>query len=122
MLNAIILEGQLLLLVFLGFFGASIFLLLGKWGCLDVIFAVFLLESLYSACGIDIFLLAGIERMAHRADLRVDFFGGAAGLEGIAAAAVNHDLIVFWMYFFFHNYSSPDTYRQDSNNINGILQ
>ncbi len=94
----------------------------GSLGSFDVIFAVFLLESLYSAGGIDIFLLAGIERMAHRADLRVDFFGGAAGFEGIAAAAVNHDLIVFWMYFFFHNYSSPDTYRQDSNNINGILQ
>jgi hypothetical protein len=33
----------------------------------------------------------------------VDFFGGAAGLEGVAAAAMNHDLIVFWMYSFFHN-------------------
>jgi len=78
-----------LLLVFLGF--------------LDVVFAIFLLESLYSAGGIDIFLLAGIERMAHRAYLSVDFFDGTAGLESIAAAAVNNDLVVFWMYFFFHN-------------------
>ncbi len=122
MLSAVILEGQLLLLVFFGFFGAPSFRLFGNLGCLDIIFAVFLLESLYSAGGIDIFLLAGIERMAHRAYLGVDFFGGAAGFEGIATAAVNHYFIVFWMYFFFHNYSSPDTYRQDSNNINGILQ
>ena len=54
MLSAIILEGQLLLLVFFG-----------SLGSFDVIFAVFLLESLYSAGCIDVFLLAGIERMAH---------------------------------------------------------
>ncbi len=98
-----------MLLVFLGFFRVPIFRLFGRWGRLDVIFAIFLLEPLYSAGGIDVFLLAGIERMAHRAYLGVDFFGGTAGLEGVTAAAVNHDLIVFWMYFFFHNYSSPDT-------------
>ena len=89
MLNAVILEGQLLLLVFLGF--------------LDVIFAVFLLESLYSTGGVDIFLLAGIERMAHRAYLGVYFLDSAAGFESVAAAAMNHYLIVFWMYSFFHN-------------------
>jgi hypothetical protein len=72
-------------------------------GGFDVIFAVFLLESLYSAGCIDIFLLAGIERMAHRANFGVDFFDGTAGLEGVAAAAMNHYLIVFWMYSFFHN-------------------
>ncbi len=59
------LKGQLLLLVFFGFLGTPIFQLFGGWGGLDVIFAVFLLESLYSAGRIDIFLLAGIERMAH---------------------------------------------------------
>jgi len=37
----------------------------GGWAGLDVIFAVFLLETLYSAGGIHVFLLAGIERMAH---------------------------------------------------------
>jgi len=95
MLNAVILEGQLLLLFFLGF--------------LDVVFAVFFLEPLYSAGGIDVFLLAGIEWMAHRAYLGVDFFDGTAGLEGITAAAVNHYLLVFWMYTFLHNYSSPET-------------
>jgi hypothetical protein len=103
MLNAVILEGQLLLLVFLGFLGAPIFRLFGKLGGLDVIFPVFLLESLYSAGGVDVFLLAGIERMAHRADFGVDFLDGTAGLERIAAAAMDHYLIVFWMYSFFHN-------------------
>lgn len=92
MLNAVILEGQLLPLVFFG-----------SLGSFDVIFAVFLLESLYSAGRIDIFLLTRIERMAYRANFSVDFFVGTAGLESIAAAAMNHDLIVFWMYSFFHN-------------------
>jgi hypothetical protein len=84
-----------LLLVFLGLF--------------DVIFAVLLLESLYSACGIDKFLLARIERMAHRAYLRVDFFRRAAGLERIAATTMNHRPTVFWMYVFSHNDSSFKT-------------
>jgi hypothetical protein len=69
----------------------------------DVACAVLLLEPLYSAGGINIFLFAGIERMAHRADFRVDFFRRAAGLERITTAAVNHHLIVFWMYSLFHN-------------------
>ncbi len=92
MLNAVILEGQLLLLVFFGCLGGF-----------HVIFAVFLLEPLYSAGGIDIFLLAGIERMAHRAYLGVDFLDGTAGFERVTAAAMDHYLIVFWMYSFFHN-------------------
>ena len=72
-------------------------------GGFDVIFAVFLLESLYSAGCIDIFLLARIERMAHRANFGVDFFDRTAGLERVPAAAMDHYLIVFWMYTFFHN-------------------
>jgi hypothetical protein len=68
--------------------------------------AVLLLESLYSAGSIDILLLARIEGMAHRANLGVDFFGGTTGLERVAAAAVNHYLVVFWMYSFFHNFNS----------------
>ena len=103
MLNAIILVGQLSLLVFLDFFGAPIFRLFGKWSRLDVIFAVFLLESLYSPGCIDVLLLTRVERMAHRADFCVDFFGCATGLKSAATAAMNHHLIVFWMYSFFHN-------------------
>ena len=68
-----------------------------------VTLAVFLLEPLYTPCGIDIFLLTGIKRMAHRADFGVDFLGRAAGFESGAAAAVNYDLFIFWMYIFFHN-------------------
>ncbi len=78
-------------------------LCLDEFVLFEVACAVFLLESFYSAGCIDIFLFAGIERMAHGADFRVDFFRCAAGLESIATAAVNHDLIVFWMYFLFHN-------------------
>jgi len=89
------LESQLLLLVFCGLF--------------DVIFAVLLLEPLYSACGVDIFLLTRIERMAHRANLCMDSFYRAAGLEGITAAAMNHCPAIFWMYVFFHNYNAPET-------------
>ncbi len=77
------------------------------FGLLEVICAVFLLESLYSTGGINILLFAGVERMAHRAYLRPDLFDGTAGLERIATAAMNHNLIVFWMYSFFHIYSSP---------------
>jgi hypothetical protein len=78
---------------------------------LDIVFAVFLFKSFYPPGGIDIFLLAGVERMAHRAYLRVDFFDRTAGLERIPAAAMNHHLIVFWMYPFFHSHSSPKYLR-----------
>jgi len=65
------------------------------------------MESLYSAGGIDIFLLARIERMAHRTYLCVDFFCRAAGLKSIAAAAMNNHLIIFRVYLFFHKHCSP---------------
>ena len=54
--------------------------------------------------------------MAHRADFRVDFLGRAAGLEGITAAAVNSDLMVFWMYVFFHKLKLPCPKRLILNN------
>ena len=72
----------------------------------EVIFTVFLLESLYAPCGIDEFPLPGIKRMAHRANLSVNFLNCAAGLEGITTAAVNYGLFVFGMYIFFHTYYS----------------
>ncbi len=72
---------------------------------LEVACAVFLLEPFYSTGGIDVFLLARVERMAHRAYLCVDLFCCAVGLEGVATAAVDHHVIVFWMYIFFHNCS-----------------
>ena len=84
---------QLLLLIFFGLY--------------EVVLAVFLLESLDSACGIDEFLLSSVERVADRADFGVDFLCGAAGLESVAAAAMDDYLIIFWMYVFFHNYNTP---------------
>jgi len=92
MLNAVLVEDQLLLPVLFARF--------------DVALAVFLLKSLYSAGCIDILLLARIERMAHGAYLRMDLFYRAGGLECVATAAMNHDLVVFWMYLFFHNCNS----------------
>jgi hypothetical protein len=68
----------------------------------EVVAAVFFLEAFYSACGIDVFLLSRIERMANRADFCVYFLCGAAGLERIAAPAVDHHLMIFRMYVFLH--------------------
>ena len=65
--------------------------------------AVFLLEPLDSPGGIDKFLLAGIEWMAHRADFCVNFLCRAARLERVSTAAMNYYLVVFRMYIFFHN-------------------
>jgi len=64
---------------------------------LEVACAVLLLESLNSTGGIHEFLLASIERMAHRADFCMDFLGRTASLERVATAAMNRYLIVFWM-------------------------
>jgi hypothetical protein len=54
--------------------------------------------------------------MAHRANFRVNFLSRAAGLECIPTAAMDYDLIVFWMYPFFHNnntlkFPNPKLYR-----------
>ena len=59
---------QLLLLIFF-----VLVLFFAGWGRLDVTRTILLLEPLYSAGGIDIFLLAGIERMAQGAYFRMDF-------------------------------------------------
>ena len=96
------LRKQLLLLVFF----VLVWLFAG-WGRLDVTLAVLLLESLYSAGCIDIFLLACIERMAHRAYFCMDFFCRAVSLECTATTATNHYFFIFWVYLFFHNYKAP---------------
>lgn len=68
----------------------------------DIALAVFLLESFDSAGCIDELLLAGVERMAHRANVCADILDRTAGLESISAAAFYFNGIVFWMYVFFH--------------------
>ena len=81
---------NLLLLAFLALLG-------------EVTRPVFLLETLNATGRIDEFLLARVERMAHRANLSMDLAGRAAGLESVPATATNHYLLVFWMYVFLHN-------------------
>ena len=82
-------------------------LLLVCFSFLDVVLAVLTLEALYSAGGIDVLLLTGVEWMAHRANFRVYFLRGAARLKSIAAAAVHDYFVVFRVYIFLHSNSAP---------------
>ena len=75
-------------------------------GLLHVRVAVLLLEPLDPAGRIHESLLAGVERVAHRAGFRVDLLGRAPRLERVAAAAVNHDLVVSRMDLVLHGYDS----------------
>src|SRR5580658_615388 len=64
---------------------------------------VLLAELIHPARGVHDLLLAGIERMAVRADFNVEVVAhGRAGLEGVAAAAGHRDLFVVRMNGFFH--------------------
>ncbi len=66
--------------------------------------AVFLLESSDATCGVDNLLLAGIERMAHRADFNREVFcERRVRRERIAASTPESDLRKFWMYALFHD-------------------
>jgi len=69
----------------------------------EVVRAVLLLEAFDSSGRIYVLLLTRIERVAGRADFSVNFAYGASRFEGIAAAAADHDLRIFRMYFFLHN-------------------
>ena len=83
----------------------------------DITLAVLLLEPLDSSGGIDKLLLARIERVAHRTDFRVDFLGGTARLESVAATTMNHDLFILRMYVFFHNVMLQNTQTLYANKI-----
>ena len=72
------------------------------WACVTLLgllgrLAVPALEALHPAGGVDQLLLAGEQRVAGRADLETDLFLGRAGLEGVAARAVDLDLVVLGM-------------------------
>jgi hypothetical protein len=82
------------------------------FGFLDVRRAVLLLEPLDAASRIHESLLAGVERVAHRAGFRVDGVGRAARLKRVAAAAVDHDLVVLWMDLILHGYDSQTVPKQ----------
>lgn len=69
---------------------------------LEIIRTVFLLKPLYTTCRINILLLAGIKRMTHRANLRMDLLGRTAGLKTVPASAANLHRMIFRMYLFLH--------------------
>ena len=66
-------------------------------------FAVALVESIDTSCGIDQFLFSGKEWVTRRTnfDVQVTFLGGAS-LEALATRAGNRDFSVFWMNSWFH--------------------
>src|SRR5215467_14162226 len=64
------------------------------------------LESLDTAGRIDQFLLAGKERMAFRADFKMDFRFRRAGLKGFAAGAFHDRIDVVRMDICFHQASN----------------
>ena len=95
------LRNQLLLLVFF-----VLVWLFVRWGCLDVTLAVLLLESLYSAGCIDIFLLACIERMAGRTNFRCYIASGGFGLKGGTTVTLDRGCLVLGVDTFFHLFNS----------------
>ena len=68
--------------------------------------AVFLVEFVHTAGGIDDFLFAGVERMAFGANLDIEgFFGhGGFGIELVAARAGNRYVVVIWVDTLFHDH------------------
>ena len=80
--------------------------LLGSFGLLvflALVPVVLALEFLDAARGVDVFHLAGEERVAHRADFDGDGFLGAARDELVAAAARHRALFVSGMDVFIHD-------------------
>src|SRR5947208_1446765 len=71
----------------------------------DALF-VLSLETLNAAGRIDQSLLAGVKRVALRADFEVKFLFGRACFERLAAGAPHDSVNVIWMYVCFHQASS----------------
>src|SRR5712671_3681521 len=68
--------------------------------------SVLLLESFDTSCGVHQSLLAGVERMALRADFQVEFRLRRPRLESFAAGAPHDRVNVVRMYVCFHRASS----------------
>ena len=66
--------------------------------------AVTLLETIHAAAGINQLLLAGVERMALRADIDAHLLLHGTGLKGLAADAANDGLAVIGMDLFLHGF------------------
>src|SRR5262249_1771643 len=82
--------------------GCSAALFPGLVAALGGLAAVFAVEALHPARGVDQLLLAGEEGMACRADLDVDALLRGAGLDDIAAGADDAALLVARMNAFLH--------------------
>ena len=63
------------------------------------------IEAVHTAAGIDQLLLAGVERVALRADFHVDLGLGGAGLDDVAARAGDGAVNVVGMDTLFHSFS-----------------
>ena len=61
-----------------------------------------LVETINTSTGVDQLLLAGVERVALRADLNTDLLLGGTGCENVAASAANRSLFVVGMDAFSH--------------------
>ena len=61
-----------------------------------------LVETINTSTGVDQLLLAGVERVALRADLNTDLLLGRTGCENVAASAADRRLFVVGMDAFSH--------------------
>ena len=69
---------------------------------LSGVYAVLLIELIYTASCLSSLLLTGIKRMALGTDFHVDLLLGGTGNKGVAAVAGHRCLIIFGMDSFFH--------------------
>jgi len=81
--------------------------------------AVFLVEALDAACGINELLLAGKEGMAGRTDFNLDILYRRTGLDDIAARTGNGGEFVFGMDTLFHVFPPDASVDQMSENRPG---
>src|SRR2546430_5571718 len=65
---------------------------------------VALLEAVDAAGGVDQLLLAGEEGVALRADLEAQLLAGGAGGPGLAAGAVDRNVLIFRMNLWLHEW------------------
>lgn len=85
--------------------------------------AVLLAEFFHATSGVQNFLLAGVERMAQRADFNIHVLAnGGAGLELVSTAASNTDFFVIWVGFEFHALNVFRGYRRKGAIINELTE
>ena len=69
---------------------------------LEVIPAIFLIKSFNASSCIDKLLLAGVERMTHRTNFRVNIVNCTSCFKFVSATAADTYIVIFWMYIFLH--------------------